>query len=118
MVKILHNVMKSFKDYIELKSLLEAESPSPAPTSPNSTGTSGSPPLGGPVGGPGGIAGGPMGGLPPMPPSGGSGMPLGGPPMGDTSSLGAGGSGGQNTPSNKLKAYNVWDVLEKILGAS
>jgi hypothetical protein len=36
---------------------------------------------------------------------------LGGPPMGG----GMGGPPGASSPSTKLKAYNVWDVLERVL---
>jgi hypothetical protein len=38
---------------------------------------------------------------------GGLGAPMGGPPPG-------GGQPGSITPPIKLKAYNVWDVLEKL----
>ena len=47
----------------------------------------------------------PMGGMPPPPMGGGMGGGMGGPPM-----------GGNPVPATqKLKAYNVWDVLERIL---
>jgi hypothetical protein len=36
--------------------------------------------------------------------------------MGDPMGGAGGGSPSGNAPSMKLKAYNVWDVLEKVLG--
>ena len=127
MVKILHKFMRTFQEYIEIKSFTEADSPTGPPGGPPPGGGIGGPPggpppgggAGGPPGGPplgGGIGGPPMGGLGGPPPMGGP--PMGGPPMGDTMSLGGGSeeTNQGNSSSNKLKAYNVWDVLEKIIG--
>jgi len=55
-----------------------------------------------------------MGGGAPPPMGGGLGG-MGGPPMGGGMGAPPGGAGGQQPM--KLKATNVWDVLEKYLGA-
>lgn len=94
--------MNTFKKFLEFK--LHEDAPPPPP-----------PPGGdGGIGGPGAL---PPGGAPPMgggmPPMGGGMPPMGGgmPPMGG----GMPGSPSSGTASEKLKAYNVWDVLEKVL---
>ena len=92
--------MNTFKRFLENKMYSEVAPPAPS----------------GGVGAPGALPGGstppppmPMGGgMPPMPPMGGGGM--GG--MGMPPTPGAAPSG---TPE-QLKATNVWDVLEKVLG--
>lgn len=99
--------MKTFNRFLETKMYLEAvPSPGSAPSGVSSPGMlPGGPP-------PSGIGGGgmppPMGGMPP--PMGGSlggmGMP---PPMG-------GAPAGPQGAAPKLKSYNVWDVLERIMG--
>jgi hypothetical protein len=53
-----------------------------------------------------------MGGAMSASPIGGAGM--GGPPMGGMGGMG-GAPSGASSPSAKLKAYNVWDVLERVL---
>ena len=90
--------MNTFVKFLETKLFSEVDAP------------------GAPAGGisaPGALPGGPMGagGAPPM--GGGMGMPMGGgmPPMGGMP--GASPPGGQ--APEKLKAYNVWDVLERVL---
>ena len=98
--------MNTFKKFVESKILREqGESPPPpAPPSGGGGGISGpaSMPMGSPMGG--GMGGGM--GAPPM-----AGAGLGGSPMGG----GMGGPPGASSPSTKLKAYNVWDVLERVL---
>jgi hypothetical protein len=101
--------MRTFQQYLE--NLVLEVGPG-APASPGGLAApasippgGGGPPMGGgmpppPMGGPGGLA----------PPMGGG---LGGPPMGGP--MGAPGMPGQQQPATKLKAYNVWDVLEKVL---
>lgn len=96
--------MKTFKRFIENR-LVEAAPPGPA---------------GGGIGGPGALPPpGPGGGMPPPPMGGGMGVPP--PPMGMGGGLGmppappAPGAAPGGTP-DKLKAYNVWDVLERVLG--
>lgn len=91
--------MDTFNKFLEQKLLKED-----APGMPPAGGISAPGSLGGPMG-----AGGapPMGGMPPM----GGGMGMGMPPMG-------GGMPGASSPGQapqKLKAYNVWDVLERVL---
>jgi len=101
--------METFKKFIESKLFLEADPPAGGP--PPSGPPGGGPPPGGPPGGgisaPASLGGvGPPGGI-----GGGLGVPpgLGGPPGG------GGAPSGDQSGSLKLKAYNVWDVLEKIL---
>ena len=75
------------------KFFFEADTPNISNPATLPGGSGGPPPMGGgPLGG--------MGGPPPM------GGPLGG--MGE--------NGPVNNTTQKLKAYNVWDVLEEILG--
>jgi len=82
---MINNAMISFSRFLDAKILLEQDAPP------------GGPPGGGP----------PPGGAPPMPmpPGGGGGPPGAGPAPG-----GAGGQG----PSKKLKAVNLWDVLQDM----
>lgn len=106
MVKILNKlIMETFKKFLESKLLLEADPP-PGGAPPGGPPPGGAPPGGPPPGGP------PGGGLgaPASLPGGGGGLApsLGGSPMGSP-------SGDSQKGSLKLKAYNVWDVLEKIL---
>lgn len=83
--------MKTFVEFLEIA----------APPSNNM------PPPG--ISGPGTLPPGPpMGGMPPAPMGGGLGMPMGGGGMPQNPAA--------QTAPHKLKAYNVWDVLEKILG--
>lgn len=95
--------MKSFKRYLEDQN----ESP-PMPVGDN--------PLSGPDGG---ISSAPASTPLSSDPAGGGGMgmPMGGPSMSSDMSSNPIGSPGQSNQnaSLKLKAYNVWDVLEKIL---
>ena len=95
------NVIYSFQDFL-LSKLLSEAAPLGPPGAPPSA------PAGG-LGTPGALPGG--GGPPPMPPLGGLGPPPGMPP-----GMGGPPAGGGNTPPEKLKAYNVWDVLERVLG--
>ena len=81
-------MMNTFKKFVESKALRE-QGESPPPSAPPSGG-------GGGIGGPASM---PMG------------SPLGGGGMGG----GMGGPPGASSPSTKLKAYNVWDVLERVL---
>jgi hypothetical protein len=92
----LHKRMNTFKKFLETK-LHEAAPPAAPP-----------PPGGGGIGGPGALP--PAGGAPPMgmPPMGGG---MGAPPMGG----GMPGAPTGGTAPQKLKAYNVWDVLERVL---
>ena len=98
---MLHKVMNTFNKFLETKLFSEVgPAPAPAPGGAGGIGAPGAlPPAGGapPMGGGMPPMGGGMGGAPPM-----GGMP------------GAPGGGGQ--APNKLKAYNVWDVLERVLG--
>ena len=89
--------LTTFSNFLDLK---EA-APAPSGTMP--------PPTGGGISGPGALP--PGGGMPP--PMGGPLGGMGGPPMGGP--MGGSPQGGQTAP-NKLKAYNVWDVLERVLG--
>ncbi len=107
--------MKSFREYVEIKSIQEAEAPKPP--------VGGAPPAGAPPGAPPGGPGAPPGGISsPMPGGLGGGPPPslgggGGPPIGDpTAGMGGATPDPSKTGAMKLKAYNVWDVLEKILG--
>ena len=88
--------MNTFKKFLETK-LHEAAPPAAPP-----------PPGGGGIGGPGALP--PAGGAPPMgmTPMGGG---MGAPPMGG----GMPGAPTGGTAPQKLKAYNVWDVLERVL---
>lgn len=105
--------MKTFQDFIEHKVLFEQEGAAPPadagapPAAPG--GDMGMPPMGGAD--PGAAA---MG-MPPM--GGGLGGPgLGGPSLSPSLDMGMGGGGATGSPvAKKLKAYNVWDVLEKLL---
>jgi hypothetical protein len=92
---MINNAMISFSRFLDAKILLEQDAPPGGPPG-------GGPPPGGPPGG-----GPPPGGAPPMPmpPGGGGGPPGAGPAPG-----GAGGQG----PSKKLKAVNLWDVLQDM----
>lgn len=95
--------MKTFQQYIEL--LTEQAPPAPGGAAPP-------PAPGGGIGVPGALP--PAGGLGVPPPMGGGlggglGMGMGAPPMGVP---------GAGTAPQKLKAYNVWDVLEKVLGVN
>jgi hypothetical protein len=97
--------MFTFKEFIEQKVLIEVGPPpgGMAPPPP--------PPGGGGLGMPGALPG---GGAPPPPPGGlGGAPPMGG--MGGAPPMGGPPQGGNQAPT-KLKAYNVWDVLEKVLG--
>lgn len=103
--------MKTFYKFLEHKLLLEQDAPAPdaGAAAPDMGG-------GAPAGGPPDMGG---AGMPPMD-MGGMGGGLGGPPMGGPSlSGGLGGppvEGGQGGPTpKKLKAYNIWDVLEQLL---
>ena len=89
--------MNTFNKFLEVKLLTEIDAPAPAAGGISQPGAlPGSPPGGAP----------PMGGgMPPM--GGGMGMPMGG------GMPGAAPPGGQ--APEKLKAYNVWDVLERVL---
>jgi hypothetical protein len=96
--------MKTFRQF-----LVEVAPPAPP---------GGLPPSGGGLGMPGTLPGG--GGMgPPPAPMGGGGlgpMPMGGgmgPPPAPMGGMGAGAPG--QSGSTKLKAYNVWDVLERVL---
>lgn len=100
--------MIKFSKFLEHRLLLEADPP-PAPPGPGGG-------LGA-LGAPAGMPPPPMGGgaPPPMP-------PMGGPPM---PPMGSGGLGAPPTPGSpsgsqqpKLKAYNVWDVLEDLLSGT
>jgi len=88
--------MNTFKNFLESKLLTEV-----GPAAP--------PAGGGGIAAPGALP--PAGGAPPM---GGGAPPMGAmggaPPMGGMPGAPAGGSA-----PNKLKAYNVWDVLERVL---
>jgi len=98
-------MMNTFKKFVESK-ILREEGESPPLSAPPSGGGGG---IGGPASMPmGSPMGGGLGGGIGAPPLGGAG--LGGPPMG-----GMGGAPGASSPSTKLKAYNVWDVLERVL---
>jgi len=89
--------MNTFKKFLEFK-LNEAAPPPPPPGGAGGiSGPGALPPAGGAP---------PMGGMPPM----GGGMGMGAPPMGGMPGAPAGG-----TAPQKLKAYNVWDVLERVL---
>lgn len=105
--------MKTFQRFLESKIVVEA-APAPPPA-----GGSPAPPAGTPPGPDIGALGGGLGGpsMPPPPMGGGlsglGGPPMGGPPMGGPP---MGAAPGATGPTNKLKAYNVWDVLERILG--
>ena len=98
--------MKTFQRFLESKLIIEAEAipGGPAPSGPIPTPPPGGDPLGGST-----LGSPPMGGMPPPPPMGGGMSPLGpmGGPMG-------GAPTGQTAPT-KLKAFNVWDVLERLL---
>lgn len=96
--------MKTFREFVEKRFLIEAGIGAPGALPP----------------GPGGPPG---GGMPPPPPGGGMGGPpggLGGPPpgIGGPPGGGMGGPGGDMTGKKplELKPLNVWEVLEKILG--
>ncbi len=101
--------MKTFQRFLESKLITEVDAPPPgglAPGGPTPPPPPGGDPMGGsPLGAP------PMGGMPPPPPMGGGMSPLGG-PMGTPT----GAPTGQSAPT-KLKAFNVWDVLERLLGS-
>jgi hypothetical protein len=101
--------MDTFHKFLENRLLLEAD-PMGAPA--------GGPPGGGGVSGPGALPGG-AGGMPP-PMGGGLGGAGGG--LGGLGGLGGPGGpppgGAPQTTPEKLKSYNVWDVLEKILSKS
>jgi hypothetical protein len=99
---LLDKEMKTFKNFLESKFFLEVGEP-PAPG--GGIGAPGALPPGGPP------MGGGMGAPPPMGGGMGGGMP---PPMGG--GMGAPPGGGAGEAPNKLKAYNVWDVLERVLG--
>jgi hypothetical protein len=96
--------MKTFKTFLENR-LYSEVAPPPAPGGisapgalPGGAGAPPPPPPGGgmpPIGG--GLSGG-MGGMPPMP--------------------GAAPAGGTGQAPQKLKATNVWEVLERVLGNS
>jgi hypothetical protein len=88
--------MNTFKNFLNSK-LNEDAPPAGGISGPGALPPSGAPPMGG-MGAP------PMGGMG-APPMGG----MGAPPMG-----GMGGPTGGTAPQ-KLKAYNVWDVLERVL---
>lgn len=94
--------MNTFKKFLEFK--LHEDTPPPAPGGGGISGPGALPPAGG-MGGP------PTGGMPPM----GGGMGgMGGPPMGGPMGGMPGAPTGGTAPE-KLKAYNVWDVLERVL---
>lgn len=94
--------MNTFKQFLDQRFLLEVGPPAGGAMPPP-------PPGGGGLGAPGALPGGPPMGMPPPPMGGGMGG-MGGPPMG------GGAPPGQQQGANKLKAYNVWDILEKVLG--
>ena len=95
----LDNVMNTFKKFLEFKLHEDAPMPPPSPAGGGGIGAPGAlPPAGGTP---------PMGGIPPM----GGGMGMGVPPMGG----GMPGAPTGGTAPQKLKAYNVWDVLERVL---
>ena len=100
-----NNVMYTFKHFLEQRLWTEAGAPPPPP--PGGGGMP-PPPPGGGLGAPGAMPPPPPGGgMPPM----GGGMP---PPMGG--GMGAPPAPGGGEAANKLKAFNVWDVLERVLG--
>lgn len=91
--------MNTFNKFIEFKLHEDAPMPPSSPAGGGGISAPGALP-------PGGGAAPPMGGMPPM----GGGMGMGGPPMG-----GMPGAPTAGTAPQKLKAYNVWDVLERVL---
>lgn len=97
---VINSSMISFFKFIESKVLLEQDAPPGGP--PAGGPPPGGPPAGGAPPGAGGAGPSPM----PMPPGGGA------PSMGGGGS--PGGAGGQG-PSKKLKAVNLWDVLQDML---
>lgn len=101
--------MKKFKQFLESKIFLEQE-PAPdlaAGAPPAAGGDMGMAPpdLGGAMGAPPGMGAPPLGGG------------LGGPSLspGLDPMAGGGGAPGGSPVAKKLKAYNIWDVLKKIL---
>lgn len=88
--------MNTFKKFLEFK--LNEDAPGAPPAAGGISGPGALPPAGGAP---------PMGGMPPM----GGGMGMGAPPMGG----GMPGAPAGGTAPQKLKAYNVWDVLERVL---
>jgi hypothetical protein len=108
------NIVKTFQDFIEHKVLFEQEGAAPPPADAGAppatpTGDMGMPPMGGPDLGAAGM------GMPPI--GGGLGGPgLGGPSLSPSLDAGMGVGGPTGSPvAKKLKAYNVWDVLEELL---
>jgi hypothetical protein len=95
--------MNSFTKFLEQKVFMEADPPAMPPAgggAPAGLGGLGAPAALPPMGG----------GAPPLPPMGGPSPSLGGGPFGGPAP-GAAPTGQQP----KLKAYNIWDVLDKLL---
>lgn len=108
------NIVKTFQDFIEHKVLFEQEGAATPPADAGAppaapAGDMGMPPMGGPDLGAAGM------GMPPI--GGGLGGPgLGGPSLSPSLDAGMGGGAAGGAPvAKKLKAYNVWDVLEDLL---
>jgi len=107
--------MNTFKSFLKNKVFLEQDDPMGDP--------GGAPPMGGPDLG-GGMP--PMGGgAPPMggpdlgggmPPMGGGAPPMGGPDLGSPGGFSSGSTAAGKAPM-KIKASNIWDVLEDILSS-
>jgi hypothetical protein len=96
--------MNSFTKFLEQKVFMEADPPAMPPAgggAPAGLGGLGAPAALPPMGG---------GAPPPLPPMGGPSPSLGGGPFGGPAP-GAAPTGQQP----KLKAYNIWDVLDKLL---
>lgn len=98
--------MNTFQQFLNSRYLMEA-----APAAPPTGAAPPSDPSAGGISTPGSLPpGGGMGGMGMAPPMGGMGM----------GGMGMGGmmppSGAPQAAPNKLKAYNVWDVLERVLG--
>lgn len=99
--------MKTFQNFLECKIWLEQdEAPPPPADAGGAPPDMGMPPMGAPDLG-GGLGAPPMGG-------GFGGPPMGGPSLSPGLDSGMGQPGSAPT-AKKLKAYNVWNVLQKIL---
>lgn len=100
--------MNTFKSFLEQKMISEDLGGIGTPATLPPAGAPPAPAAGAPPGAP------PMGGMDPM--GGMGGMGMGAPPMGGMGAPPMGAPAGGTAAPNKLKAYNVWDVLEKVLG--